>query len=185
VREFTDKTNQRWEIELTIGLVSRLRKNTRFNLYEPHAGTPPLVQVLDDDLEAFWELLWHLVEKQADARSINAEKFGELMAARSLIDAQRVFMEEWRDFCHGLQQPQHAAMLESLIKHNAMILEAVTLKSREQFAIVDQMSEKAIQTALNEKFGKEQGSFASTLEASLGDNSTTCSTGADAQTVKA
>lgn len=185
MREFTDKTGAKWEIELTIGLISRLRKNTRFNLYEPHTGTPPLVSVLDDDLEQFWELLWHLVEKQADARGINAEQFGDLMASKSLVDAQRVFMEEWRDFFRDLQQPQNAGMLESLTKHNAMILEAVTLKSREQFAIVDQMSEKAIQTALNEKFGKEQESFASTLEASLGDNSTTCSTGADAQTVKA
>lgn len=171
MQEFRDKTGQAWKIDLPIGEVTRIRKaDARFNLWEP--TKEDLAQKLFDDLPLFWELLWQVVEPQAVVRNITAEQFGESVAAECLIDAQKKFFDEWRDFFHRLQRPDLATVLEKLAKYQAKAMELVKAKlGNGAMTGLDERVEAKMQATLNERFGKLRESLDSILDPSPGVNS--------------
>jgi hypothetical protein len=145
--EFKDKDGTLWSINLTIGLVERVKKASGWNLYEPDAPAPAeheakltpgdsagaktVQDVLWTDLSRFWELLWHLVQDQAAERKIDAEAFGRLMAARCLIDAHQAFWHEWADFFRQLQRPDAALVLEKMETLRAAAIGLAEVKLRD------------------------------------------------------
>jgi hypothetical protein len=173
VRKFEDKTGQAWEIELTIGAVTNLRKNTRFNLYEPFGGEPPLIAVLYDDPESLFELLVHLLEGQLKTRGLTAEQFGALLASDCFSRALIAFMEEWEDFARGLQRLQQAELMGALMKQHLASMEAAARLI------------PSLRTKLSEEFGKALESLGSIPSGSPGETSTTCSAAEEESTAGA
>jgi hypothetical protein len=167
MRQFKDKNGQDWTIDLPIGTVLRVKSisEARFNLLEPTGLCDKLVQ---DDGE-FWELLWHLVSPQAAERSIDAEKFGLLMAAECLAHARRLFFEAWADFFHQLHRPDKAAAVEKMALYLAKAIELTTekLKSPEMQKL-DQKVEAKMRSTLNNSFGELLDSLESTPARSPG-----------------
>lgn len=154
MRQFTDSQNGKWTISLTIGTVMRVKGSTSFNLFEPKDHCQPLSM----DEAVFFELLWHLVEPQAVERQINAEQFGQLIAADCLHEARRVFFEEWIDFFHHLHRPDKAAAVEKTAAYlaEAVALAEEKLKSPEMKALDGKLRSR-MQETLNAEFGKLQG----------------------------
>lgn len=130
--QFRDKNGREWSIDLTIGAVERVKRASRdagreFDLYDPGGrfgeDGKKLQAVLWSDHSAFWELLWHLCEPQATAAGVTAEQFGDLMAARCLLDARRALWREWEDFFRQLQRPGEILVLERLRRYETKAVE--------------------------------------------------------------
>jgi hypothetical protein len=156
MRTFEDKSGRKWQIDLTIGAVMRVKQATegRFDLFD--AGKSNLAETLWTDLEQFWELLWHLVEPQATALDppVDAAQFGEAMAASCLIAARQTFFAEWRDFFQSLQRPDQALPLEKLEKYMSEALTAMKAKATDPLlTAVDQKVQAKIESQLNSSFG--------------------------------
>jgi hypothetical protein len=165
VKEFKDRDGNRWKIDLTFGTVLRVKSESegRFNLLEPEHDKLR-ERIAAHDFEALYELLWLIVRPQAEAKDIDAAKFGELMAADCLFDARQVLWGEWTDFFRQLQRPDQATVLEKLEKYNAKAMELVKAKlSEKALTDLDARVETEMATALNKSFGKLQESLESTL----------------------
>jgi hypothetical protein len=172
VRQFKDKHGGSWSLDITIGLVARVKaaSDGRFNLLDPGAE---LADELARDELAFWELLWHLVEPQARERNVNAEAFGESMAADCLHKARQLFFEEWTDFFQQLHRPDKRAVVEKAAKYLAKAMELTVAKlASPEMDELDRIIERRMQASLNDSFGKLRASLESIPGPSPGGSST-------------
>jgi len=172
MRSFTDKSDQTWQIDLTVGAVMRVKSSSegRFNLFDPG---PKMADELATDEGTFWELLWHLIEPQARERKIDAEAFGKAMAADCLHNARRLLFEEWTDFFRQLHRPDKQTVVEKAAKYLAKAMELTVAKlSSPEMNELDLMVERKMQASLNESFGKLRASLESTPGLTPGDSST-------------
>lgn len=117
--EFKDSTNHIWQVCLTVPNMSRIKRASegRFDLFDAMSNFEgrTLVEVIDDDsrLDAFWEMLWLVIEPQAAKQSITPELFAERMAATErILDARKVFRKEWRDFFQSIQREDLILVLD-------------------------------------------------------------------------
>jgi hypothetical protein len=175
---FTDSSNGRWEITLPIGTVFRVRAASegRFDLFDPEreADGVKLLAIVTEDrhLLTFWELLFLVIEPQAEQRGINGDQFGLLMAAEHLLDARKAFLEEWRDFFQKLQRADMAAALEKTALYQAKARELVAAKVKDLADGLDPKIEAKLQEAVNSTFGSLRESLDKTLAPTPGDNCT-------------
>lgn len=181
MQSFKDKTGKEWSIELPIGTVMRIKSatNGRFDLFESSrpsgsdSAALPLSTLLASDIPTFWELLWYLIEPQANAANVTPEQFGIAMAGDCLIVAREVFFREWRDFFRLLQRPDQVLVLEKTSLWMAQALEKVRAKTNDpKLQELDKMVETEMDRNLNGLFGQMLESAESTLGRLRGDNST-------------
>jgi hypothetical protein len=168
MRTFDDKTGHKWRIDLTIGAVTRVKQASegRFDLFD--AGKNSLAEKLWTDLEMFWELLWLLVEPEAQALDppVGAAQFGDAMAAACLISARQAFFAEWTDFFQTLQRPDQALPLEKLKTYMDQALTAMREKANDPALTKIDLKVKAkIDRQLKSSFG----SLLAELDATLAD----------------
>lgn len=169
---FKDSTGQEWPLEITVQTVVRVRAESskRFDLYDPTKDD--LATTLTDDLPTFWEALWYLCSPEAKTRNITPEQFGRLMAGDALIDAQRMFLDEWRDFFHRLHREAMAFVVEKAAKYQAKKLELVRAKLNDPLlTTLDSRVSDKMTAELNQSFGNLQESLDKTLGPSLSANS--------------
>ena len=96
-----------WKINLTVGTAIRVKDvDERFNLFEAEhpVEDKPLREVLDSDFALFWELLWVLLEPQAEKLGIDAVEFGERMANDCIVSAQMQFFRNGRIFSRACRR---------------------------------------------------------------------------------
>lgn len=164
---FQDKNSKKWTIELTIGTVLRVKKESedKFNLFEPDSkvGSRELREVVLQNPLEFWELLAYIVEPQFED-GYNAENFGQDMAADCLIDAQRVFLQEWRDFFRGLRQPEMAVALEKMIEWQDALVKKAEAELRKE---VEQMDEK-VMAKIDSELSTQSGVLRDSVDSILG-----------------
>lgn len=178
--QFVDSQNRSWSIELTIGDVLRLKKESegRFNLLEPEKRLQSdgreveLRTLLDVDLAEFFECLAILLEPQRAERGTSVEQFGLAMQADHLIAAQSAFFTEWIDFFQKLQRPDAAVTLEKLRKYRELAVKKVRQKLQEtELAAIDRRVEATMEAALNESSGRLLDDLDSILAPIPGDSS--------------
>lgn len=164
MKQFNDRTNKSWQIDLTIGAVMRVRGSSEFDLLDPSqlVDGKPLQVVLSTDCVKFWELLWLIVEPQAIERGITAAQFGELMAADCLIEAQAAFMLEWHDFFRCLRRPDASLAVETQAKTMAAAVRLVTAKMN----AIDQAGlMRSIESKLEKAISVQYGALQASLDA--------------------
>jgi hypothetical protein len=176
MRTFEDKTGHKWRIDLTIGAVTRVKQASegRFDLFD--AGKNNLAETLWTDVETFWELLWLLIEPEAQALDppVGAAQFGERMAAACLINARQAFFAEWTDFFQTLQRPDQALPLEKLKTYMDQALTAMREKATDPaLAAIDAKVAQKIDRQLSSSFG----SLLAELDATLADTPSASSGG--------
>jgi len=183
VGKFTDLAGKDWEIQpLTIGAVLRVKRESggRYNLLEPsqpiNGENGPdgkaLFEVLQFDLESFWEMLAYLLGPEISAREMNAEQFAERMAGAPLMIAQDLFFREWLDFFRQIRRPDQATALEKLARYKAAAIKAMEARiAGPELARADAVVEAKIQEALNKGFGSLLASLESTPGLSASENS--------------
>lgn len=158
---FQDTTGEKWEINLTYGLLSRIKKqsNGNFNLLEPTKDE--LSARLLSQIEEWWEVLWYLVESQAKERAVTAEQFGERMSTTCLRTARDGFFRELIDFFRQLQREDIALALETQMEQHAKAMSKMQERVKTLEAAIDQKMNRT----LNSEFGKLQALLESTPEA--------------------
>jgi hypothetical protein len=168
INEFKDRDGNRWAIDLPIGTVLRVKAESegRLNLLDPqHENLAD--RLAAHDFETLYELLWLILRPSAEAKEIDAEKFGQLLASDCIIEARQVLWRVWKDFFQSLQRPDLAIVLEKLETYNAKALELVQQKiaGANLNGIVERV-EAMMRTTLNDSFGSLEAS----LESILGDS---------------
>ena len=173
MREFKDKTNNRWKLDLTVGTVIRVKQESagRFDLFDPASkpdeGQRELCSILFaeqmSDWAIVWEVLYLVVRPQLDGKYDSAA-FGEAMAGDCLVAAQKELLAEWKDFFHALQRPDLAVMLEKQLAYQAKAIELVQEKLKSPaLAEIDSRVEAAMRRTMNEKLGDWEASLDSIL----------------------
>ena len=165
---FADRNGRQWQIDLTIGTVARVRKESgkRFDLLDPSSlvDGAKLSTVLDEDLATVYEVLWHIVEPQAAAAGITAEKFGEAMAADCIVSAQAALFAEWLDFFRAVQRPDLATALDMMTTARARLAKAVAAK----MATIDvEATKTAMQAKIDQTLGQSFGGLQDRLASIL------------------
>jgi hypothetical protein len=174
---FKDRDGGEWIIDLTIGAVDRVRRTSEneFDLLDPQAGSTSkedadrsLSWRLYTDSVLLWRVLWCLVEPQARKREIDAERFGELMAADCIVDAQAQFFEAWNDFFLRLQQPEKALLLEKLTKYHKRAVEVVAQNIADAKPSLDKLDER-VERSLQSSSKAKSGELLAALDSILAD----------------
>lgn len=98
MKTFKDDQGRSWDLHLTITAAKRVQQLCGVNILQLDQGDPPLLVRLGTDEILTWELLYALIQPQADKREITAEQFGEIMGPECLNAAQMALLEELTDF---------------------------------------------------------------------------------------
>ena len=168
MRSFRDKTGRAWSIDLTIGAAKRVLQASGFDLVNPSSKSSDgreLVERLDGDLIAVYEVLWAFIEPQAMALGVTADAFGELMAADCIVEAQGVLFAEWADFFRRLQRPDMAAALETMARAKVTLTKAIANRaSRLDVAAIQRKLDDQIEAMVGRQSGSSQDALASILD---------------------
>lgn len=71
---FTDSAERVWTIKLTVGLIEQVQERLQFDLVPDDCDATPLVE-LWNSIKRMGDLLWALVENQAEARGVTRSDF--------------------------------------------------------------------------------------------------------------
>lgn len=172
---FKDRAGNEWTIELTIGTVERVRKTSRFNLWEqaepladepgqpPKPNAKPLCEALYGNYPLLWELLWFLIEPQAEAQGVTAEAFGAAMGPEALVQAEQAFYREWQDFFLRLRRSDCSAVLQKMTTYREAAILALETRLQDPRVAemdaevktgIDQLAEQQLAKALSDGSGK-------------------------------
>ena len=145
MKSFEDKSGAKWELEVTVGVVKRVRAVLNIDLAKLDET---LYERLADDPVLLVDLLWVLCEKQAQGRQISDEQFGEGLAGDSIEAATTALLEAVADFFPGPRR----SLFQKVISKTATIEQTAS-----KLAIAkldDPRLEKAMQERLNAEFEK-------------------------------
>jgi hypothetical protein len=177
MQEFKDKEGKAWQITMNMGDVLRVKARTegRINLFKSDMDVDgiPLIKAVDSDELLLYEIVYCLVEPQAQAANINGEAFAMRMEMENFVSARIAFQLAWSDFFRRLQRPDLAAALEMMAEVNAMALEKITAQLKTvNLAEVKAKVSQAMDAHLSKSAGSLVGKLDSTLATLLGGNST-------------
>lgn len=125
---FQDKTGHEFDVAISFGVARKLknRKENPVDLLDPD----DLHRVLADPYERF-DLLYGIVEEQATAAELDADKFGLRIATRDcFITAHAALTEALSDFFHMMDRPDLAAVIELAIESSERLQQLAVDKIR-------------------------------------------------------
>lgn len=171
MQKFKDRDGKTWQIELTVGSITRIKQDSggRFNLFDPDSLVDgrSLASIVFAEHLSDWATLWELVYFAVEGEKPDAAEFGAAMAGDCLVAAQRALIEEWRDFFRLLQRPDLALVLEKRLAYQTKAIELVNERIKSpQLASLDAKVNAKLESALNESLGNLEGKLASILDPS-------------------
>jgi len=95
VPQFTDNRNRAWQVAITVLDVKRLRENLDIQLTDPES-----LSALFDSEETQYEVLWYLLEKQAEAYGLDAVAFATVytenftVISEALVESIKLFFRQ-------------------------------------------------------------------------------------------
>ena len=158
---FKDADGREWTVNLTVGIIDRVRERLKINLYVDKDDATEVVALLFDD-QRLAGLLWFLVKKQAKGMVVAAEEdepehaYGEA-DFRNALDANAM-AEGWKAVCDAIlfftraKNPKLAAAIEKVIEGQMRVVEAGVGQILETMTSPE--VERGIQEAA-EKIGQE------------------------------
>lgn len=166
--QFKDAKGGSWDISLPFGAITEIKKASdgKFDLLEPFKDD--LADKINRNWGEFFEVLWFLVESQAQEREVTATQFGRLMAAECLLDAHQKFFKEWADFFRKLQRENVAIALETMAMVNAKAIEMTSKRLATETTGLEEKITPKINEVLNHEFGNLQELLDKTLGPSPG-----------------
>lgn len=124
-QHFEDKFGHLWKIDLTVGLLRDVKRKTGVDLLAALDDASSL-RKLSDDIETLVNVIWLLVEDQAEAfpgdKPLTDEEFGRRLNGQSVDDATRALLEALVDFFPQSRRP----ILQKIIE-KALAIETATL----------------------------------------------------------
>ncbi len=151
MHQFTDTVSRVWQVAITVGSVQRVRGALKVNLLNPIAAKPrkvrgedrkgvPLVTRLQLDPCLLVNVLFVLVQRQAEERGVTDEQFGEALGGEAAWAAYEAFMAEWQSFFRGLRREAEAKAI-------AANLALVQSEGAKDVAVMDRATEAASRVA--------------------------------------
>lgn len=98
MRSFKDTTGRLWTLEIHVAAVRRIKGLVAVDLMAlVEDGCKPLAALTSDPCKLV-DVLWCLVQPQAQAAGVSDEDFGRALGGDALYDATEAFTEELFDF---------------------------------------------------------------------------------------
>jgi len=150
---FRDTDGRDWSIDLTIGAVKRVQTLLGVDLLNPLGKRPkkaagkkrrrrgvPLVTKLQTDVALLVDVIFALVQPQAEEREVDDLAFVNGLGGDAAYDAAQAFMAEWRDFFLSLRRETDARAIDA----NAALVAA---EDKRNLALIDRATEAAERVA--------------------------------------
>jgi len=112
MKTFTDTRERRWEIDVTVGTIRRVKNLTDVDLTDALKGT--LFQRLAGDVILLVDVLYAVVKPQCDAQGVTDEQFGEALGGDVLDAATKALLEGIVDFFPSERRAVLAKALQKL-----------------------------------------------------------------------
>ena len=145
MKTFEDKNGTVWELEVTVGVVKRVRAVLEIDLARLDET---LYERLSEDPVLLVDLLWVICEKQARERNITDEQFGESLTGDAIEAATTALLEAVADFFPGPKR----SLFQKVISKTATI--ELTASKLAMEKLDDPRLQKAMQERLDAEFEK-------------------------------
>jgi hypothetical protein len=111
MHEFSDRTGRTWTLEATYGSYARVRSHTGVSLFDIATEERKSLQQLADPF-TLGQVIWSLVEPQAESRGLTPEQFFAEFDGTTLEGAYAALMDEMVFFC----QPRQRKILTAAVQ---------------------------------------------------------------------
>ena len=145
MQTFEDAKGQKWDLEITVGVIKRVRSALDIDLVELDAA---VYKRLDDPVMLV-DLLWLICEEQANGRKVSDEDFGRGLAGDPIEHATNALLGAVADFFPGRKR----SLMQTMISKTATLQEAATKMAMDK--IEDPEMEKTTLAALQRQMDAE------------------------------
>jgi len=113
MHEFADRTGRTWTLEATYASYARVRAHTGVSLFDIASERRKSLEQLADPF-TLGQVIWSLVEPQAEGRGLTPEKFFTEFDGATLESAYSALMDEMIFFCQPRQRKILAAAVQKV-----------------------------------------------------------------------
>lgn len=121
MHHFQDTTGRRWELNLTLTAVKRVRSLARVDLLNPLGNgrrkgrkkRQPLITRLQLDPVLLIDVIYAILQPQAEKHCVSDEDFGEALGGDAAYAAYEAFFREWQLFFRSLRRETEARVIEA------------------------------------------------------------------------
>ncbi len=96
MKTFTDNVGRTWTVTINVGTIKRVKATLGVDLLE--AITDNLTEKLKNDICLFVDVLYVICQKEAEAKNISDESFGEGLVGDVIESATNAFLDELIEF---------------------------------------------------------------------------------------
>jgi hypothetical protein len=121
MHQFTDSKGQVWELSINVASLRRVKDKLQLDLTRVIAQDDNTLAKLADP-ETLANVLWVLVEGQAEAKGISPESFAEGLAGESIDSATESLLQELSDFFPRAQRTLIKAALAKTEKMQETVI---------------------------------------------------------------
>ena len=109
---FKDVNGKTWDIRMTIGVARRIKSLASIDIF--NVDDDFLQNRLFTNPMTVADVLWAIVQPEAEKSKIDSEMFGESLGGSAMRDAQNALVEELADFFTGMGQGSKASALKKM-----------------------------------------------------------------------
>lgn len=143
--EFVDAASRRWNVNITVATIKRVKELTGVNLGTVLMDEMKGLREITGDIMKAIDVVFAICKPQADALGVTDEQFGEALVGRNIEDCMNALLEALVDFF-----PSRQARMLQLIKDKSE-------------AMQDRLAE-LVEKALDEESQKTLTKIASDLQ---------------------
>jgi hypothetical protein len=138
--DFRDNKGRLWSIRMTLGAVKRVREKLGADLLRPDAGDPPLVTMLHLDRILLFDVIFALIQPQADEAQpkVSEADFQDAIDGTVSHLAYSAFMGAWADFFRDAARTD----LEKVIRTHLDYVQAQIAAMEKQIPLMFKVAEK-------------------------------------------
>ena len=143
---FKDPTNRVWHLSLDAPLINKVRKACDIDLADSEGKS---YQRLANDPVLLVDVLWVLVQKQAQGEGVSDEEFGRLLVGDPIEAATSALLEAIVDFFPSRRRE----LVKAVAEKNAQLRERATQKALER--INDPMLWAQVEASMEARMDEE------------------------------
>ena len=126
MKTFNDTLGRTWSVTINVDAIRRVRSLLHINLLDAIEGK--LLERLVTDPVLLCDILFALVQPEAEAKTVSDEDFGRALGGDVLDHATTALLEELVDFFPSGKRTVFRKALEKLKKLEGIALETATLR---------------------------------------------------------
>ncbi|MEX2388776.1 MAG: hypothetical protein WD534_12935 [Phycisphaeraceae bacterium] len=122
MKTFTDSAGRTWTLAITVDAIKRVQTLAGVNLADITSGDPPLLTRLEVDLVLLCDVIYALVQPQAEQAGLSDEQFGQALGGDAILAAHDAFWGALSDFFQSLRRSDQVRAIQ---KQTALVQAAV------------------------------------------------------------